>query len=304
MRRRGISAFVLVTSLVLMATAFLYSAVASNRSSAATPVAAHAATALLTPGDHLETLYLGGFTRYATVHVPPVATIAGRPLILVYPGAGSTMSSTISETDFEQVANQQGDIVAFLQGYADTWNEGAGHTPAEQAHVDDIAFTSAVLRKLNSLVAYNPKKVAATGISNGALMVEDLGCHLSSQISLIVPVEGEIPNAVSSTCTVPRPINIYEIHGTADPNIPYGGGHFNGVGGGTTVLSAPASVARWAHLDGCTPRLSTVHLNQTIIITKYSHCKGSVSVTLRSIVGGLHVWGNNIGQIVTQALGK
>lgn len=304
MRRRDISGFVLVSSLVLTATAFSDSAIAANQSVVATPVASHSDTALLTAGDHLETLYVGGFTRYMTVHVPPVASVAGRPLILVYPGAGGTMASTISETDFEQVANQQGDVVAFLQGYSDTWNEGAGHTPAEQAHVDDVAFTSAALKDLSGLVAYNPKKVAATGISNGALMVEDIGCHLSSQISLVVPVEGEIPNAVSSICAVPRPINVYEIHGTADPNIPYSGGHFNGVGGGTTVLSAPASAARWAHLDGCSSHLSTVHLNQTVILTKYSHCKGSVSVTLRTIVDGLHVWGSNIGQIVTEALGK
>jgi polyhydroxybutyrate depolymerase len=277
---------------------------AAARRPITTPMVTSRDATLLTPGDYPETLSVGGFTRHMTVHVPPVSSVAGRPLILVYHGAGGTMASTVAETNFEQVANQQGDNVVFLQGFSDTWNEGAGHTPAEQAHVDDVAFTSAVLNELTGLVDYNPKKVAATGISNGALMVEDLGCHLSSRISLIVPVEGEIPIAVSSICAVSRPMNVYEIHGTADPNIPYGGGHFNGVGGGTTVLSAPASVARWAHLDGCSPHLSTVHLNQTVILTKYSHCRGNVNVTLRTIVGGLHVWGSNIGQIVTQVLGQ
>ena len=155
---------------------------------------------------------------------------------------------TIATTNFEQVADRTGDIVAFLQGYSNTWDELAGHTPAAQHHIDDIGYTAAVLAALSPLVGYNTSRVAVTGLSNGALMVETLGCRLASKIRLIVPVEGELASAVSPSCAPSRPINVLEIHGTADPSIPYNGGVFIGVGGAVSVLSARATVARWAHL--------------------------------------------------------
>jgi polyhydroxybutyrate depolymerase len=192
--------------------------------------------------------------------------------------------------------------VAFLQGYDDSWNEGAGHTPAHQAHVNDVAFTAAVITKIATLVTFDPHRVAAVGFSNGALMVEDLGCHLAGRLSLIVPVEGELPVSVASTCAPSRPIHVYEIHGTGDTAIPYTGGRFHGDGGGTTVLSAPDSVARWAALDGCSVAPITSEPSASIELTTYAHCAQGVSVVLRTIEGGTHQWTSDIGLLVTAAL--
>jgi polyhydroxybutyrate depolymerase len=256
----------------------------------------------LNPGDHTVTLTVGNLMRSLILHIPANPPVADRALILVFHGADDTAANTIGETDFEQVANKNGELVAFMQGYDDTWNEGAGHTPAEQAHVNDVAFTSAAITKLEGLVPFDHSRVAVVGFSNGALMVEDLGCHLAGKLALIVPVEGPLPVSVSSTCAPSRPLSVLEIHGTADNAIPYDGGPFVGVGGGTTVLSAPSSAARWAVLDHCSSTPTVTDPSSTISLTTYSKCHGGVSVTLRTINGGGHEWGNNIGQLVTKAL--
>jgi polyhydroxybutyrate depolymerase len=260
---------------------------------ATTPAAASA------PGDHTIDVSVQGLTRVLILHVPSL-TVANRPLILVYHGAEGTAAGTEQSTDFEQVSNSTGDLVAFMQGYDDTWNEGAGHTPAEQAGINDVAYTAAAISELESLVTFKHARIAATGFSNGALMVEYLGCKLAKSLALIAPVEGELPAPVSPTCAPARSINVYEVHGTADAAIPYGGGPFNGVGGGTTVLSAPKSVARWAKLDRCAsiPKVSAA--GSGITLTHYSKCQRGVSVTLRTIVGGTHEWGNGIAEIVHQ----
>ena len=274
----------------------------TNLESVAAASVTHSST-LLSPGDYSESLTWGGLLRTYIVHVPPGALKIGRPLILVYHGAGDTARNTVKETDFEQAANQANDIVAFLQGYGDTWNELTGHTPAALAHVDDVGFTSAVLNALRPLTGYNIHRVAAAGLSNGALFVETLGCRLASRIDLIVPVEGELASAISPTCAPSRPINVFEIHGTSDPIIPYNGGNFSGVGGTVSVLSAPNSVRRWSRLDRCSAKPQTVHSGDIVSI-HYSHCRNSVTVTLRTIIGGIHVWGSNVGQLVTAALGR
>jgi polyhydroxybutyrate depolymerase len=263
---------------------------------------ARSVLAPLTSGDHDENLTWRGVVRSFIVHVPTGGVVADRPLILVYHGATDTAANTIGETDFEQAGNRVGDVVVFMQGYDNTWNELTGHTPAEQAHIDDIGFTNAVLNALKPLTEYDAKRVALTGVSNGALMVETLGCRLASRVRLIVPVEGELASAVSPGCSPARPISVYEIHGTADPTIPYNGGSFSGVGGTVSVLSARASVARWAHLDDCVSS-TTAAAGQGITLTHYASCHGGVSVTLRTIIGGGHVWGANIGELVTAALG-
>jgi polyhydroxybutyrate depolymerase len=241
-------------------------------------------------------LTLGGHHRSYLLYVPPGDSEAHRlPLLLVYHGAGDTAANAATETDLLSAAeHSHGLILVFPQGYADTWNEGAGHTPAERARVDDVAFTRTILQNVESHYAVDLRRVAATGLSNGALLTQLLGCRLARQLTLIVPVEGQLPAAVSSGCQPALPISVYEVHGTADQQIPYAGGPFKGLGGGTTVLSAPRSVSRWATLDHCASARRTV--SGRVVLSIHSGCRDGVSVTLASIQGGQHAWPDRFAQ--------
>ena len=287
-------------ALLLMATlgSLLLTSVEPQVASAK-PMSAH----LLAAGDHPERLTWGGYVRTYIVHVPSGPTVANRPLVLVYPGSGDTAKGTIATTDFEEVANRVGDVIVFMQGYRDSWDELAGTTDAVKAHIDDVGFTKAVLKALIPLTAYDPNRVALAGFSNGAEMVQTLGCHVAASIRLIVPVEGEMLSAISPGCKPSRPINVYEIHGTADTTIPYGGGVFQGDNGLISALSARGSVSRWAQLDGCKNDPTTTS-STGISLLRYSACHTGVNVTLRTIIGGTHWWGGNIGELVTRALGR
>lgn len=263
------------------------------------------ATGSPTPAAALSTISLvsGGHQRTYELYVPPGDTPRHRmPLVLVYHGAGDTAANEATETDLLQIDRHEHNmILAFPQGYANTWNEGAGHTPAERAGVNDVAFTTAMLREIELHHAVDMRRVVATGISNGALLVELLGCRLASNLTLIAPVEGELPVTVASRCHPNRPISVYEVHGTDDPTIPYGGGHFNGVGGGTTVLSAPDSAAHWAGLDHC----STNPLRRRsgrIVTSTYTGCADAMTVTLASVQGGQHQWPPAFGQKLLAAM--
>lgn len=311
MRRRAGTAVAVVVALGVVATA----AVAADRIAASSSVmntqgtigalppprgTSHDGT--LGPGNHAITIKVGDRHRSFILYIPPNPPVAHRPLVLVFHGADSTAAQTERDTDFEPVAARDGEVLAFLQGYGDTWNESAGHTPAARAHVNDVAFTAAVIAAVGRLVDFDHAHVVAAGVSNGALMVEDLGCKLSGSLALIVPVEGELPVSVARSCAPARPISVLEVHGTADTAIPYGGGPFAGVGGGTTVLSAPGSVARWAALDRCarTPRVTRPA--PSIRLTTYTRCAKHATVTLRTIVGGGHVWGASIAVVVDAAI--
>jgi polyhydroxybutyrate depolymerase len=264
----------------------------------------HAAPAASTPTAHaagLKTISIQvqGKTRTLLLDAPPSSKPL--PLVLVYHGAEETAAQTAGETDFSAVAHRRHEIVAFMQGVDNTWNEGAGNTPARQAGTDDVAFTRAAIRRIEATHRVDRSRVAAAGFSNGALMVDLLGCRLAGQIDLIVPVEGQLPVSVSPGCRPARPVSVYEIHGTADASIPYGGGHFDGIGGGTTVLSAPAAVRRWAALDRCRGGSATHTAGSSTTLT-YARCAGGARVALDTIHGGTHAWPGGIGELVAGAL--
>ncbi len=248
------------------------------------------------------TLTSGGLVRTYLVHVPTGGATGQRlPVIIAYHGADDTAADMEQQTGLDALADRDHFLAVYPQGYQDTWNEGAGHTPAERAGVDDVAFTAALIAALKARFTIDAAKIAATGFSNGALLVQLLGCRLAAQLTLIAPVSGQLPTSVSPTCSPSRPISVLEFHGTADPTIPYGGGPFAGVGGGTSVLSAPASVQRWAALDGCasSPRVSTAGSTTASV---YAPCRGSVSVSLDAISGGGHDWPADASQDIWQAL--
>ena len=101
-----------------------------------------------------------------------------------------------------------------------------------------------MLSQIEHRYAIDRTRVAAVGFSNGALLSELLGCQLSDRLTLVAPVSGPLPVSVAASCRPARSISVLETHGTADRAIPYAGGRFVGIGGGTTVLSAPASAAQ------------------------------------------------------------
>jgi polyhydroxybutyrate depolymerase len=265
------------------------------------PAASSAQATPQAAGLQTVSIRVGGMTRTFLLSAP--ASRKPSPLVLVYHGAGNTAAQTAQGTDLEAVARKKHEIVAFLQGVDDTWNEGAGNTPARQAGADDVAFTRAVVGRIESGHRVDRRRVAAVGFSNGALLVDLLGCRLAAQVRLIVPVEGQLPASVSPGCRPARPVSVFEVHGTADASIPYGGGHFAGIGGGTTVLSAPAAGARWAALDRCsaTPS-STTQGSSTLAV--YAGCAGGARVTLDTIHGGTHAWPSDIGELVADALDR
>lgn len=250
----------------------------------------------LAPGTSRYTLTTAdGHVRTYLVYAPS-SSAAHRPLMLVYHGADGTAEGAEQEADFLQAAEKLGFIVAFMQGYQDTWNEGAGGTPARVAHINDVEYTSDAISQIEQHYSIDPTRIAATGFSNGALLAELLGCRLASRLAVVAPVEGPLPVSISPGCRPSHPISVLEIHATSDQTIPYGGGHFDGVGGGTTVLSAPASAARWAALNRCTHH--TVSSTPAVVLTTYSPCRGGVVVQFRSIVGGSHNWPGNAGTVV------
>jgi polyhydroxybutyrate depolymerase len=251
-------------------------------------------------------LQVNGVDRTYLIHLPPAA-VSPAPLLLVLHGGGSTAQATERNAGFDGVADANGFIAVYPSGIDLGWADGRGMDPPDQAGVDDVAFIGSVLDDVSSQYAVDPERVYVTGISNGAFMAQRLACDLSDRIVAIAPVAGTLSTGVS--CQPDRPVSVLEMHGTADPLVPYLGGTMTGRGGQSTIVSVADEVSAWAGRDGCPepPQTSSppplVNDGTRLETTTYDGCQDGTAVWLYTLVGGGHTWPNGAQYLPVRLIG-
>jgi len=243
-------------------------------------------------GSKPGTIEVGGRTRSYFVHVP-LGYDGQTPMALVFVlhGGGQSPESAERMSGMSEKADKENFLAVYPSGTGrvstmPTWNSGACCTYAMQNHVDDVAFFRALIDELKQDYTVDPKRIFATGISNGGMMSYRLACELSDEIAAIAPVEG----AQDLACRPSSPVSVIVFHGTADHLVPFEGGStpFQ-IGSKRSDTPVVDTVAFWVKQDGCvegpnhdeTPELHT---------DKYAGCKGGTAVELYAIQGGHHMW--------------
>src|SRR5262249_13324839 len=117
-----------------------------------------------------------GRKRRYLVHAPPAAA-AGRPLpvVLGFHGGGGRAESFRTMSRLSEVADRHGFLVVYPDGtgrWANvlTFNAGRCCGYAAEQQVDDVGFVRRLLDELPRLYPVDPRRVYATGMSNGAML--------------------------------------------------------------------------------------------------------------------------------------
>ena len=185
--------------------------------------------------------------------------------------------------------DQYGFVVAYPDGIDLSWADGRGASIPDRQGIDDVGFLAALIDRLSVEYGIPPGRVFVTGMSAGAFMANRLACDRADLISAIAPVAGTLGAGVP--CAPSRPVSVLQIHGTADPVVPYTGGGMVGRGGPSEILSAPALAALWAAVDGCPGALTAqAPAPGEIQRSVAAGCAGGTEVALVSIDGGGHTW--------------
>jgi polyhydroxybutyrate depolymerase len=210
------------------------------------------------------------------------------PLVLVLHGATESPEGVEQLSGMSAEADERQFIAVYPRGTGrlPTWNAGncCGH--ALQNQVDDVGFLRLLIGKLEQNYSIDPKRIFATGISNGAMMSYRLACELSDQIAAIAPVEG----AQNLPCHPSNPVSLIIFHGTADHLVPYHGGStpFQ-IGPKRSDISVAETIGFWVKENGCS---ATPAHEETAALhtTKYSDCTSGRTVELYTIQCGHHLW--------------
>jgi polyhydroxybutyrate depolymerase len=211
-------------------------------------------TPIAAPGDYRFSFAHGGITREYLVHVPR-SYRAGRPvaMLIALHGGGGDADFQADDSKYRLIgkSEQAGFIAVFPNGYSRfsggilaTWNAGGCCGAAQRNNVDDVGFIREVIRRVQRQASVDPRRIFATGMSNGAMMSWRLACE-APEIRAIAPVEGTDNTA---RCTPAHPVAVIQFHAADDANVPFNGGV--GVGPAhTAFVSVPATQAKWVALN-------------------------------------------------------
>jgi polyhydroxybutyrate depolymerase len=241
-------------------------------------------------------LHEGGIRSYV-VRVPP-GLKEGRgkvPLVIVLHGGGGNAEITERMTGFTTKAAKENFIVVYPEGssrFKDkllTWNAGHCCGYALRNNIDDVGFIGALIDKLIKDYPVDPKRVYATGISNGGMMSHRLGIELPHKIAAIAPVVAAL---FGDEKTPAQPVSALMINGMLDKSIPHqggpAGGRFPGAWDGTPLQPAVAQAEFWSRANRCVSEPAQ-KANSPVISHQY-RCPGGKAVELILLKDTGHTW--------------
>jgi polyhydroxybutyrate depolymerase len=229
--------------------------------------------------------------RTYLLHVP--ASYTGQsPVALVIDMHGFT-SSAVAQSQFSgwrAKSERDGFIVAFPQGVGNSFNgQGVCCGQANSGNVDDVGFMKAIVAQLRLRGNIDPRRIYATGLSNGGSMAHTLACQASDVFTAVAPVSfplsgGTTPDAIAAACRPPRPVTVVHFHGTADTVVPYNTGN-NQLPDDT---GAQQSLAAWVRVQGCAPTNVDTRFSSNTVCETHSSCTGGAKVSLCTVTNGNH----------------
>jgi len=194
----------------------------------------------------------GGRPRSYTVYVPH-GYDAGQPmpLLVALHGRGGNGAGMAYLSQFNELAEREGVIIAYPDGLNNEWSYLAGTSgiPASSAP-DDVGFLTRLVGDLARDLAIDRQRVYVTGFSNGGFMTQRLACEAQDTFAAFGSVGATFYPGFVPLCEGALPVPILLMHGTLDPIVSWEGARYGG-----TVIAAPMpdTAIFWAEHNECDP---------------------------------------------------
>ena len=195
--------------------------------------------------------------RTWSTYIPPGGAGPAAPLVVVLHGTGDTGNGIRSGIgpDFEELADEHGFSIAYVDGHRNNWNEcrREGDWPAKERDLDDVGLVREVAR------SHGPSgPVYAVGFSSGGHMAMRLALEAPDLVEGVASVAANPPTEENQTCDeTGDAVPIMFVQGREDRVNPLAGGEVR-VGSGPSAVSrgdvlSAVDGARWfAERNGAT----------------------------------------------------
>jgi polyhydroxybutyrate depolymerase len=262
------------------------------------------------PGWHENSLEQPQLTRSFRYYVPQDLP-ANAPVVILFHGGTQSMSKIFQENAggsqaWQPLADQEKFLLIVPngvnpatgsgQGDRQNWNDCrppiAGSRTATTA--DDVDFTRQLIAWAGNTQQIDPRRIYATGASNGGEMSYRVAIELSDKIAGAAAFIANMP--ANSECQSPtQPVPMMIMNGTEDPIMPWAGGVVAGDAG--EVLSTQATLDYWLKVNRSAIRRNQSQAlanpnrtdNSSITETRYPARPQGAEVLFYQVEGGGHV---------------
>ena len=241
-------------------------------------------------------LFHQGLEREYLIYTP-TAVRSYAPLVVVMHGYTGNMRDIASYVGMNQLADENGFLVAYPQGTEDSDGNNffnVGYDFHSSSNVDDVGFVRAMVEEIDNQYELNKDAVFATGMSNGGDMSFLLACEASDLFRAVAPVAGSMMTNMLNQCEPEIALPVLEIHGEEDRVTRLGGDRENEDGWGA-YWDLETTMAFWARKNGLSGR--------TEVLSEYPNGDGKLvrSITWHAddhsrevrflvVKGGGHDW--------------
>lgn len=222
----------------------------------------------------------GGLGRSYTVHLHP--KIDKAPLIIGLHGGWGDGEVFAKQSGLPERARAAGYSTVFPDGHLKAWNAGRCCALPARNNIDDVGFIKAVVADLVDRGCADPKRVYATGFSNGAMMAHRLACEAPALLGGIAPVAGGL---MVDNCPATQAMPALLIQGMEDQRIPWEGGVYDEIYRPAMRTVASALAAR----NACSSAAPQDYSQGPAQCSRYA-CDQSAPVTSCGLSGVGHQW--------------
>lgn len=240
--------------------------------------------------------------RRYILHLPKIYDgIKEVPLVIFLHGAGGNSENAQSFTNFNQVSNDNGFLVAYPQGLFErnpngfVWAAARG-LPADSLGIDDVGFIDTLVTILKGQYKINAKKVFICGFSNGGFLVQRIAFEKNQQFAAFGSLGATMNQNKYGSKDPGRAIPMMFVLGSSDPLVPYNGG-IAGVNTTLPIVGIEKAVSFWVTNNNCQTAIPSADLpnkstndNSTVTVYEYTNGSCNSKVKFYKINGGGHTW--------------
>lgn len=156
--------------------------------------------------------------RYRLILPDSAPPGAPRAALMFFHGWQGSAEETVADPGLRALAARLGIALIAPDGAGRTWS----YPGSPGRHRDEFAFVGRVLDDVAARFPVDPRRIMASGFSQGGSMVWYLACRMPERFRAFAPVAGAFWEPLPPACAGPRPAMVHT-HGTADATVPLAG---------------------------------------------------------------------------------
>lgn len=236
-------------------------------------------------GASQNELRSGGMERSYRLYVPDrYDGTQAVPLVVSLHGGWGTGEKQAQVSGWDALAEREGFIVAYPDGYRRSWNAGDQCCdPARRKGVQDARFVREMVEHIRQGFRIDPRRIYGNGFSNGGMLAHEIACVDPTLFTALAVNAGAL---MDSLCAPKQGVPFLIIQGMQDPRMPWNGGTFDG----TYRMPVPELAAQIAARNGCSGKSAMISFEQgPATCRSYPGCAGK-EVTYCGVEGVGHQW--------------